>query len=246
MRRFIFQDHAVVSPRSCGSSDASMACTYVAHPLEQAALDKTDEDRIAMSSLLGYLHMHEIISVEQTKKGFDRLYEVRRCPGPSAVDVETLSVGLHDEIRHVTWTIPCNRWNISCHVYLRRSDSGLTSHLTSFPSPPLYLQCACYTNADMGMLFTVYCSRLPAPVLLLTVKLTGVSAHACLVCIRCRLCRIWSSIPQLLRRSWRSSLSRRYRTVACPTIMCLQLLRVSRKEMGLRTGALTMRAVHRG
>lgn len=42
----------------------------------QAALDKTDDDRTAMSALLAYLNANEIISDEQTRKGFDRLYEV--------------------------------------------------------------------------------------------------------------------------------------------------------------------------
>lgn len=43
----------------------------------QAALDKTDDDRTAMSSLLAYLNANEVVSAAQTKKGFDRLYEVR-------------------------------------------------------------------------------------------------------------------------------------------------------------------------
>ncbi|CAM9204107.1 unnamed protein product, partial [Sphacelaria rigidula] len=42
----------------------------------KTALDKTDGDRTAMSSLLAYLTTNEIISHEQAKKGFDRLHEV--------------------------------------------------------------------------------------------------------------------------------------------------------------------------
>ncbi|CAN0381768.1 unnamed protein product [Ectocarpus sp. 12 AP-2014] len=42
----------------------------------KTALDKTDDDRTAMSSLLAYLNKNEVISDEQSKKGFDRLHEI--------------------------------------------------------------------------------------------------------------------------------------------------------------------------
>lgn len=51
--------------------------------LLQAALDKTDDDRTAMSALLAYLNSNEVVSDEQTKKGFDRLYEVGVPVSPS-------------------------------------------------------------------------------------------------------------------------------------------------------------------
>lgn len=41
----------------------------------QTAMDKTDDDRTAMSGLLAYLNKIEIISDGQAKKGFDRLHE---------------------------------------------------------------------------------------------------------------------------------------------------------------------------
>lgn len=56
--------------------------------MSQAALDKTDDDRTAMSSLLAYLTTNEVISHEQAKKGFDRLYEVSLC----AHDVTDMAV----------------------------------------------------------------------------------------------------------------------------------------------------------
>ncbi|CAM9421474.1 unnamed protein product [Ectocarpus sp. 6 AP-2014] len=45
----------------------------------KAALDKTDDDRTAMSSLLAYLNKNEVISDEQSKKGFDRLHEASQA-----------------------------------------------------------------------------------------------------------------------------------------------------------------------
>lgn len=44
--------------------------------MRQTALDKTDDDRTAMSSLLAYLNANEVVSDGQSKKGFDRLHEV--------------------------------------------------------------------------------------------------------------------------------------------------------------------------
>eukprot|EP00904_Undaria_pinnatifida_P000488 jgi/Undpi1/1043/HiC_scaffold_10.g04506.m1 len=42
----------------------------------KTALDRTDDDRTAMSSLLVYLNNNEVISDGQIKKGFDRLHEI--------------------------------------------------------------------------------------------------------------------------------------------------------------------------
>lgn len=69
----------------------SLVPLHLGFGISQAALDKTDDDRTAMSSLLAYLTTNEVISHEQAKKGFDRLYEVclRACCSCSHVSCRT-------------------------------------------------------------------------------------------------------------------------------------------------------------
>ncbi|CAM9227575.1 unnamed protein product [Choristocarpus tenellus] len=55
-------------------------CSHFHHEIVKravkAALDESDDDRTAMSSLLAYLNLNEVISGKQIKKGFDRLYQI--------------------------------------------------------------------------------------------------------------------------------------------------------------------------